>query len=38
MDEGINVERWWNNADRERQMYSGYKSSPLPLCLQQAAE
>ena len=37
MEERINVEYWWNNADRDKQKYSGYKPFPLPLCPQQIA-
>jgi hypothetical protein len=38
MGERIDVEHWWNNADRGKQKYSGYKPFPLPLCPQQAAD
>jgi len=38
IDELMNVEYWWNNADRGRQKYSIYKPSLLPLCPQQISD
>jgi hypothetical protein len=38
IDERMNVEYWWNNADRGKQKYSGYKLFLLPLCPQEVAD
>jgi hypothetical protein len=38
IDERMNVEYWWNNADRGKQKYSGYKPFLLPLCPQEGAD
>jgi hypothetical protein len=38
IEERMNVEYWWNNADRRKQKYSRYKPFPLPLCTQQIAD
>jgi len=38
IDEGMNVEYWWNNADMAKQKYSRHKPSLLILCSQQTAD
>jgi len=38
IDERMNVDYWWNNADRGKQKYSRYKPFLLILCRQQIAD